>query len=323
MCTRLLDVTTNPLIAMYFACKKCEEIQENEETSISRKVEHGGAVYVAQAYVNSYTKPEITILSCLAEMELGESLSIENCLAHLKEHGVLPETLVQQYQADEYHAFIEVIQNNYFVIPSLSNDRLSRQSGAFVLPGCIMIRKEGKQPIGQATLIRAKRDFRTIFYDMWFYVPAECKESILDELDFYNINESSLFPELEHQLNYVKQDQEKRFIITKTEDFVPMEKCSIQVCEPNHDDHFPSEPTKEFVSATISNNIIVAGLREDVMQIFIEHMTVVDWYKKQQILSAIRLQIVRRLSNSSQYERSSAQETVNRIFSTLELQYSE
>ena len=32
--TRLLDVTTNPFVALYFACQPHDEIQENEETGI-------------------------------------------------------------------------------------------------------------------------------------------------------------------------------------------------------------------------------------------------------------------------------------------------
>ena len=36
------------------------------------------------------------------------------------------------------------------------------------------------------------------------------KKEILEELDFYNVNEGSLFPELEHQMTYIKNAQTKR-----------------------------------------------------------------------------------------------------------------
>lgn len=51
---------------------------------------------------------------------------------------------------------------------------------------------------------------RSEFDDNYFYVLGENKNLILKELDLLGINESTLFPELEHQLNYIKfihQDQ--------------------------------------------------------------------------------------------------------------------
>ena len=47
--------------------------------------------------------------------------------------------------------------------------------------------------------------FGTNLNEFSFRIPAESKEHILRELDFYNINEGSLFPELEHQMAYIKE----------------------------------------------------------------------------------------------------------------------
>ena len=43
---------------------------------------------------------------------------------------------------------------------------------------------------------------------MFFYISGENKAAILEELDTYNINEATLFPELEHHLSYIKNKKE-------------------------------------------------------------------------------------------------------------------
>ena len=40
---------------------------------------------------------------------------------------------------EEFEKFIQIIQKNYFVSPDFSNERLIKQSGAFMLPGSFFI----------------------------------------------------------------------------------------------------------------------------------------------------------------------------------------
>ena len=65
----------------------------------------------------------------------------------------------------------------------------------------IQIAGEG---LGEYIIKRAYKNVRDEFDEFSFRIPAESKEHILRELDFYNINEGSLFPELEHQMAYIK-----------------------------------------------------------------------------------------------------------------------
>lgn len=44
-----------------------------------------------------------------------------------------------------------------------------------------------------------------MFSDEVITIPAKNKKAIREELDFFNINEATLFPELEHQMTYIKQ----------------------------------------------------------------------------------------------------------------------
>lgn len=45
---------------------------------------------------------------------------------------------------------------------------------------------------------------RTKFNNTFFYILGENKQEIIKDLDLLGINEASLFPELEHQLSYIK-----------------------------------------------------------------------------------------------------------------------
>lgn len=49
MCTRLLDLTTNPSIALYFACKKHDEIQYTND-GITESMEPFGMVFFIEEY---------------------------------------------------------------------------------------------------------------------------------------------------------------------------------------------------------------------------------------------------------------------------------
>lgn len=88
----------------------------------------------------------------------------------------------------------------------MNNERLIRQSELFLLAGkynIILNDKDRGKSIVQVARSNAREDFdRRVFR-----IPADKKEDILEELNFYNVNEGALFPELEHQMIYIKQSQ--------------------------------------------------------------------------------------------------------------------
>lgn len=70
MCTRLLDLTTNPLVALYFACKyHGDESYINDDGEESH--EPYGVIYFTQNYYPSLpTDLEVQIVSTLANYDL-------------------------------------------------------------------------------------------------------------------------------------------------------------------------------------------------------------------------------------------------------------
>ena len=76
---------------------------------------------------------------------------------------------------------------NYFVQPDNSNRRIDKQSGAFIISGLSKNQKEIEEKIN---------------YNVIYKIKIVNRAAILKELDALNINEASLFPELDKVAKY-------------------------------------------------------------------------------------------------------------------------
>ncbi len=280
--TRLLDVTSNPLVALFFACEENRKhVQANvmlsdeqsklfDEETIqvikNAKVEtstDGEVFIIADAPLNPEDE-RITILSELAHCCREEFYKIEKFTMELKKYT--KEALSEK-------DVIQCLKEKPFrsVVSSMNNSHIKAQSGAFVLFGliydnaqedlfalkripfdiknrCILeikeMRnsylddiKEGKVALSDeqspdATdqindyiksecdkLPNAGRKLFDLPHDMpeklySYVIPAECKASILDELKKLGVSHATLFPELEHQAEYIKTNTP---ILSKTD----------------------------------------------------------------------------------------------------------
>ena len=219
MCTRLLDLTTNPLVALYFACEKHGEVPyadsprdlnigeiERDEHYVpeeSNYQEPCGVIFYNTQYPTSISEDNIKIVSALAHMDLSKDNTLKNVLDKLEQRKIITSALKERWSKQEnYSDFVNIIQRNYVVSAPYNNERLSRQCGMFLLASCFNFNYT--DILGESTIEKRCIDLREEFNPNFFYVPGEKKEAILAELDFYNINEATLFPELEHQLSYIK-----------------------------------------------------------------------------------------------------------------------
>ena len=184
--TRLMDFSTNPLIALYFACLANSD--------------KDGEIVVLYDYLERYDSREVLTIATMSEYQ---GAKIKDMVEFLADKNI-------QYRLEpisERSPELEKVLGRLYipVAAPLNNERIKRQHGVLVLFG--ICGKESEN-IYQKTAFDLKS---SVIMDVGdgiersIIIPKEEKNQLLWELDAIGINESFLFPELEHQATYIKQ----------------------------------------------------------------------------------------------------------------------
>ncbi len=177
--TRLLDITSNPLVALYFAC--CDEFKFDAEVLIFK---------IRKQNIKYYDSDTVAILSNIAKCPLSfgtNNFNDSKC------------ELMHQVQHEKIHfkdlVKVDTVKSVVCVLPKLDNPRIQKQSGSFLLYG---VNGDEKKMASLTTP------------PMRIMIKKEGKEKILEELSKLGIDQSTLFPDIDNILKHIRITAEKQ-----------------------------------------------------------------------------------------------------------------
>ena len=243
--TRLLDVSTNPLVALYFACAEEYTPGELFVSAITAAI-HGatfqseareaatfgvkagvrargnnGAVYlfsIPEARVKHYDSDTVSILANLAKCsdreidiytEQAKGVVKAKVLEKFNKRDSI-QILLRQIKEEKPY-FEPLIRPNdlssiFLVKAKYGNPRIINQAGAFFIFGL------GLSPssIGSGGRLtkRGDHEIPSAWIRHKFIIPKDKKQDILDELARMGITESYLFPEMDKYAKELKKKYE-------------------------------------------------------------------------------------------------------------------
>jgi FRG domain len=180
--TRLLDVSLNPLIALYFATE-------------SKTVGVVTAFSMPNDQVKYYDSDSVSCIANLANLDQEEKNEIINSGVNITRIDFnkldASRKLCQFIRAEKSYFENQIRKDDlfrpYYVHPKMSNRRISAQAGGFIIFGL-------KKP--NTTEIKKKQRF---------IIPIRYKEEIRKSLKLLGVTASTLFPELDRAAAGIKE----------------------------------------------------------------------------------------------------------------------
>ena len=284
--TRLLDLTLNPLVALYFAADEVSSFSKNRNGTYSEKKENGRVLFKLTESRPLYDL-SVRLATEVSFQCFERGMTLEKFCDNLKDSNSITQAEFYSLVDNDYSLVIKFLQTNNFIVSANSNMRLIQQRGAFLLAPSININTSTS--VKTSILSKAKRDLSDEF-DGSFVIRASDKESIREELDFLNINEATLFPELEHQLLYIQNRMKPGVgVVDDFSIYTPKDPGPITTTIPK---------TKSEIEKIVSDSLqqFDKDTKNRILSIVRKETEIIDWQRKDSVISGIRRSIYKDLS---------------------------
>lgn len=207
--TRLLDVSRNALVALFFATDPGPSHCEPSNGMVT-------AFAIPPQLEKYYDSDSVSCIANLANMSFEEKTEISRLIGSLNGDISDKANIITLNKTDVIERLLQFIKAEkpyfqpmidpldllvpYYVHPKMSNRRILAQSGAFILYGIIPSNK---------------RFFPYVIEETKFVIPQPEKSRIREALDNIGINESTLFPEIDRAATRIKNDYTKAGMASK------------------------------------------------------------------------------------------------------------
>jgi hypothetical protein len=196
--TRLMDVSMNPLVSLYFACESIKRRVPiaNRVKPTYRNVECDGHIViltVPKRRIRYFDSDTVSCLTNLARLRADLKKVIDTDLEFDEFNKSTSVKRLHHFINQEKHGFLPEInpkdlEEIILVKPKQNNKRILAQAGAFFAFGLSPEIKDNNSFGIKITRI---------------LVEAEAKKEILNQLDKLGINEKTMFPEIDRAARYI------------------------------------------------------------------------------------------------------------------------